>query len=579
MADRKENRLNFLLKQASAYSQFLINKVPEKIRKQLNNTQDKLTASFETSKKDESQQKNDELKVANHPLQKVINGGKLRGYQLQGVEWLSALYQNGLNGILADEMGLGKTIQVVAFVGHLRALSVYGPILIVAPLSTLRNWVKEFKKWLPNCPVCLYHGNKQERAKIRSKNFLRKQKDPKFPVVVTSYEMTIADRAPLGKLRWIELIVDEGHRLKNMDCKLIKTLKSYDSQNRLLLTGTPLQNNLRELWSLMNFLLPEIFDSLESFEHWFDFTEKTIEDDEGRAELIRKEANNQVLSKLHEILRPFVLRRLKIHVLHQLPEKKEIVLYPGLTEIQKMYYKSIVERNTQKVLGIRVSSLQNSLMQLRKVCNHPYLVYEPGAKEGNAITDENLVECCAKMKLLDRMLKRLLKNKHKILIFSQMTRMLDILQDYCGMRGWRACRLDGSMATEERQENIDKFQSSDRFNIFLLSTRAGGLGLNLTAADTCFIYDSDWNPHQDSQAQDRCHRFGQTKTVMVYRFITPNSVESQLLKRATSKRKLETLVITKGKFNKRRRAEENPKASVTLEDLKVGQKSENGTAA
>jgi len=180
--------------------------------------------------------------------------------------------------------------------------------------------------------------------------------------------------------------------------------------------------------------------------------------------------------------------------------------------------------------------MQNSLMQLRKVCNHPYLIHEPAAEEGDPETTEEIVTCCAKMRLLDRMLKRLLKEKHKMLIFSQMTKMLDIIQDYCTMRGWKVCRIDGSMSADERQENMDRFQRpGSKYSIFLLSTRAGGLGVNLTAADTCFIYDSDWNPHQDSQAQDRCHRFGQTEKVMIYRFITPNSVESQLLKRASSK--------------------------------------------
>eukprot|EP00954_Amorphochlora_amoebiformis_P003429 266134-Amorphochlora_amoeboformis.AAC.1 len=259
--------------------------------------------------------------VANHPYQKLVKGGTLRDYQLQGVEWLAALYQNGLNGILADEMGSSEP---------------------------------KF----------------EERAAIRKKHF-RKQKDKTFPVVVTSFELTIIDKSFLSHYTWVELIVDEGHRLKNMDCKLIKVLKQYNSQNRLLLTGTPLQNNLRELWSLLNFLLPTIFDNVGSFENWFNFT---IDDKDGRDELVKysifstwgdvgdmrivarkyvgygemSEKNNQVLTKLHEILRPFVLRRLKINVLDKLPEKKEIVVYPAMTEFQRVLYKSIVEKKADK---------------------------------------------------------------------------------------------------------------------------------------------------------------------------------------------------------------------------------------
>ncbi len=542
-----------MLNQTSIYSDFLISKIPDQLRQQLSKTSDKVLNSYELDAAELDEKKR--IDVDRHPYQSIISGGSLRDYQLQGVEWLAALYENGLNGILADEMGLGKTIQVVTFIGHLRAKQVYGPILVVAPLSTLRNWVGEFRKWLPSCPVVLYHGDKQERAEIRRKHFRTKQKSRDFPVVVTSFEITMIDKQYLGRKQWIELIVDEGHRLKNMDCKLIQTLKAYPSGNRLLLTGTPLQNNLRELWSLLNFLLPTIFDNLGTFEGWFDFDEKTIEDQEGREELLRKEGNDQVLSKLHEILRPFVLRRLKVNVLKKLPEKREIVLYPGLTETQRRYYRAIVERKTQEVLGVRASTLQNSLMQLRKVCNHPFLIYEEEQEGGGYATDETIVSTSAKMRLLDRMLRKLIKQGHKVLIFSQMTRMLDILQDYCDLRKWRFCRIDGTMGSQERQDEMDRFQTDKRYCVFLLSTRAGGLGVNLTAADTCILYDSDWNPHQDSQAQDRCHRFGQKNKVMVYRFITQNSVESHLLMRATSKRKLEKLVIQKGQFSKRRRVE------------------------
>jgi SNF2 family DNA or RNA helicase len=303
----------------------------------------------------------------------------------------------------------------------------------------------------------------------------------------------------------------------------------------------------------MNFLLPTVFDSLERFQSWFDFDEKSLENSEGVMHVLQQEQEHSVITKLHEILRPFVLRRVKSEVLVDLPGKKEFIVYTQLQPLQEEYYTKLLKKELD-VRNDTGGSLQNMLMQLRKVCNHPYLIQEPvDPVTGELVTDDRIISSCGKLTLLDRMLPRLLAEKHKILIFSQMRKVLDILDDYLVYKGLEGqyCRIDGMVPQDERQQQIDRFQEDPECVVFLLSTRAGGLGINWTAADTVIIYDSDWNPHQDSQAQDRCHRYGQKNEVRVYRFITPDTIEINMLARATSKRKLEEIVITEAKLDDR----------------------------
>ncbi|CAH3196837.1 unnamed protein product, partial [Porites evermanni] len=539
-----------------------------------------------------------------------ITGGTLRPYQLKGLAWLKVLYENGMNGILADEMGLGKTLQCISMLAFLVEMGVKGPFLIAAPLSTLPNWVHEFHKFAPKIPVILYHGSQEERLRMRSK--LEKPVTVEgnisaFPVVVTSYEICMRDQKSMYSLDWKYIIVDEGHRIKNLNCKLIRELKTYKAANRLLLTGTPLQNNLSELWSLLNFLLPDIFDDLESFQRWFDFS--AINEDGGSERIIEQEREHQVLERLHAILTPFLLRRLKTDVELSLPPKKEVLVYAPLTQKQETFYKAALDRTLLDIVGNKKENddpvelsgtgrpkrkgrqdisyklffseneddeelqdflkkrdgrnspcvsaprsvvnvrMTNILMLLRKCCNHPYLLECP-LEEGTLLrrVDEEIVTSSGKMLLLDRMLPVLKKRGHKVLIFSQMTSMMDIIEDYCILRNYGYSRLDGSMKVTDRQDEIKKFESDPSVFIFMLSTRAGGLGLNLAVADTAIIYDSDWNPQVDLQAQDRCHRIGQTKPVVVYRFVTANTVDQKIVERASTKRKLEKMIIHKGKF-------------------------------
>ncbi|KAI3664307.1 hypothetical protein L1987_89946 [Smallanthus sonchifolius] len=511
-------------------------------------------AAMLTRSEESTPSKDTNLTKEERALVPLLTGGKLKPYQTKGVKWLISLWQNGLNGILADQMGLGKTIQTIGFLAHLKGKGLDGPYLVIAPLSTLSNWLNEISRFVPSVNAVIYHGNRKERDEIRMKQ-MPKKVGPDFPIVITSYEVAMNDaRKYLRHYDWKYLVVDEGHRLKNSKCKLLRELKWLHVENKLLLTGTPLQNNLAELWSLLNFILPDIFSSHEEFESWFDFSGKS------NAEEAEEGRKARVVAKLHAILRPFLLRRMKEDVEHSLPRKKEIILYANLTEHQKNFQDHLVNKTLETYLREKVDTgrgmkgrLYNMMIQLRKNCNHPDLL--EAAFEGSCFYPpvEQIVGQCGKFKLLERLLQKLFARKHKVLIFSQWTKILDIMHYYFSEKGMEVCRIDGSVNLEDRRQQIQDFNNIDsQYRIFLLSTRAGGLGINLTAADTCILYDSDWNPQMDLQAMDRCHRIGQTKPVHVYRLATALSVEGRILKRAFSKLRLEHVVIGKGQFQQER---------------------------
>lgn len=670
---------------------------------------------------------------------KILTGATLRPYQLAGMHWLATLYENGLNGILADEMGLGKTLQTIAFLCYLRERGVWGPFLIVCPLSTVANWVNEFERFCPSVPVVLYHGTKLEREEMRASRLSPPLDDPKvwlgkavgrskrpgskdarnehcgkaqntkdtFPVVITSYEIVMNDCQYLRQYAWSYIVVDESHRLKNLECKLVQELKSYQSANRLLLTGTPLHNNLKELWSLLNFILPEIFDDYSSFEQWFDLSSVTAATDSAAA-LSTAQAQH-IVTSLHAILKPFLLRRVKSEVETNLPKKKEYLLTAPLTAQQKDLYDAVVNRSlraflvnqktqaglvhnveskkrilseslmpgsgethesakrvktdqldvadytpeeeppinqlsktrparnldrkaasNRKSIGYKEKSdsqffkeveagkcdevnymwhetlndssvkqddvacegraeqlaqksvnqmkLLNIVMQLRKVCNHPWLFDWPiDPASGEYLVGEGLVSASGKMLLLDRLLKGLFDRGHKVLVFSQFTTMLDIIEDWATeFKQWSVCRIDGATSQESRRQQMKQFNEGsgpDACNLFLLSTRAGGVGINLVAADTVILFDSDWNPQQDLQAQDRVHRIGQTKPVLVFRLVSGNTIESKMLEKASQKRKLETLVIGNGFDLTQTPDDEEPNSEDDLQNILLGKKS------
>uniref|UniRef100_A0A669C189 Chromodomain helicase DNA binding protein 4 n=1 Tax=Oreochromis niloticus TaxID=8128 RepID=A0A669C189_ORENI len=480
-------------------------------------------------------------------------GGTLHPYQLEGLNWLRFSWAQATDTILADEMGLGKTVQTAVFLyslykeGHSK-----GPFLVSAPLSTIINWEREFEMWAPDMYVVTYIGDKDSRAVIRENEFsfegnairggkkaskMKKDSPVKFHVLLTSYELITIDQAVLGSIEWACLVVDEAHRLKNNQSKFFRVLNNYPLQHKLLLTGTPLQNNLEELFHLLNFLTPERFNNLEGFLEEF-------------ADIAKEDQ----IKKLHDMLGPHMLRRLKADVFKHMPSKTELIVRVELSSMQKKYYKFILTRNFEALNtrgGGNQVSLLNVVMDLKKCCNHPYL-FPAAANEAPKLPNgmyegTSLTKASGKLMLLQKMMRRLKEGGHRVLVFSQMTKMLDLLEDFLENEGYKYERIDGGVTGNLRQEAIDRFNAPGAQQFaFLLSTRAGGLGINLASADTVIIYDSDWNPHNDIQAFSRAHRIGQNRKVMIYRFVTKASVEERITQVAKKKMMLTHLVVRPG---------------------------------
>lgn len=704
--------------------------------------------------------------------------GTLREYQHYGLDWLAGLYNNHINGILADEMGLGKTIQTIALLAHLAVEhEVWGPHLVVVPTSVILNWEMEFKKWCPGFKIMTYYGSIEERRQKR-KGWTD---DTSWNVLITSYQLVLQDQQVLKRRNWHYMVLDEAHNIKNFRSQKWQTLLTFRTRARLLLTGTPLQNNLTELWSLLFFLMPsdgdgtgiEGFADLRNFSEWF---RRPVEQilEHGRETM--DDETKRVVTKLHTILRPYILRRLKADVEKQMPAKYEHVVYCRLSKRQRFLYDGFMSMaQTKETLASgNYLSIINCLMQLRKVCNHPdlfetrqistsFVMYHSVATEyaskeqlvrrrllyehpltkldldflnlvpisredisrrladdstrlmaygpfnilrerqykrtnwqmmfdgstvqstlealendarkrrmaelerclyfeskrhgrrpvygtslvefltadskqkptlggrpqtqslaewlsnrssilasmilsieersqamdgyvrrfacvtpaavasgiteaaltpietryltekerfppydpfheaqmrlSIAFPDKRLLQYdCGKLQRLDKLLRDLKAGGHRALIFTQMTKMLDILEQFLNIHGHRYLRLDGTTKVEQRQILTDRFNNDDRILVFILSSRSGGLGINLTGADTVIFYDLDWNPAMDKQCQDRCHRIGQTRDVHIYRFVSEHTIESNILRKANQKRMLDDVVIQEGEF-------------------------------
>ncbi|KAI5797400.1 SNF2 family N-terminal domain-containing protein [Peziza echinospora] len=703
--------------------------------------------------------------------------GTLREYQHYGLDWLAGLYSNKTNGILADEMGLGKTIQTIALIAHLACeKGIWGPHLIVVPTSVMLNWEMEFKKWAPGFKILTYYGSREQRAEKRKGWY----DDNLWHVCITSYQLVLQDQVTFKRRNWHYLILDEAHNIKNFRSQRWQTLLNFKAEARLLITGTPLQNNLIELWSLLYFLMPSGasssmptgFANLKEFQEWFAHpVDQLIE---GGRDQMDDEARNTV-TKLHRVLRPYLLRRLKADVEKQMPAKYEHIVYCRLSKRQRYLYDDFMSlsKTRETLASGNYLSIINCLMQLRKVCNHPdlfetrqivtsfamsrsvvadfeikellvrrkmlnegpfekldlgFLNLLPGCEDstisrytarnhhalndskslkryigeeagkidislrpeyhsisgyqkfrdnvakmsllerlkhcvyinefrcnkkpiygkdlleicktnvgplrtrpiprsqttetflktstiirsmiltveeradqmatlvdkfgcvtptvvctdlpplalsplGVQVVEKSRVDCpsdpfhrarmrlsiafpdkrllqydCGKLQRLDLLLRELQAGGHRALIFTQMTKVLDILEQFLNIHGHRYLRLDGSTKVEQRQILTERFNNDQRILVFILSTRSGGLGINLTGADTVIFYDLDWNPAMDKQCQDRCHRIGQTRDVHIYRFVSEYTIESNILRKSEQKRMLDDVVIQEGEF-------------------------------
>ncbi|KDO20307.1 hypothetical protein SPRG_14442 [Saprolegnia parasitica CBS 223.65] len=509
----------------------------------------------------------------------TFKGGRtLRSYQVDGLNWMISCWKAKRSCLLADEMGLGKTVQVVSFIEHLRTEEdIRGPFLIVVPLSTLQHWRREIEDWT-DMNVCVYHDvgernnkytGKDLRTLIRSltwyyPNMPTTKSVFKFNVLLTTFETVLADFEEFETIHWRLVAVDEAHRLKSAGSRVLKQMRALNVDRKLLLTGTPLQNNTQELWVLLNFLEPVIFDSMESFIEKY-----------GRLQ------SQEQVTELQKMIAPYLLRRVKEDVEKSIPPKEETIIQVELTMLQKQYYRAIYERNRSFLyLGSKNSlpTLNNLQLQLRKCCNHPFLIkgVEERELESLGVSPDpadimNMtIQASGKLVLVSKLLPKLRAEGHKVLIFSQFIRQLDLLERYCEQEHMPCERLDGSTSGSARQAAIDRFsKKNSKSFVFLLSTKAGGVGINLIAADTVIIFDSDWNPQNDLQAQSRCHRIGQKKSVKIYRLVTRNTYESQMFDRASRKLGLEHAVLGTGSFSEAH-AIERPSAEVLVELLKKG---------
>jgi ATP-dependent helicase STH1/SNF2 len=512
----------------------------------------------------------------------LMVGGQLKEYQLQGVQWMVSLYNNRLNGILADEMGLGKTIQTLGLITYLMEMKENaGPYLVIVPLSTMSNWEMEFARWAPAVRVIVFKGDSKTRRRIYE-TVIEKNK---FNVCLATYEYVVRGKNWLKRVHWQHIIIDEGHRIKNHESKLSIVLHNhYTSRSRLLLTGTPLQNSLTELWALLNFLLPKVFKSAESFESWFaaPFAQMGVGHVAATEEsaLLTEEESLLIIRRLHQVLRPFLLRRLKADVLRmgeQLPDKKEHIVICDMSAWQRSMYVKIVK--SERVLFTdrhgrqRFDKLSNPAMQLRKCVNHPYLFHQDHSSM--VVDSPDLWRCAGKFDMLDACLTKFLRAGHRMLVFNQMTKVVDLQARMLNFRKIPFYRLDGSTPPDERKQMVSDFNSAHAdVHVFLLTTRAGGLGVNLQTADTVIIFDSDWNPSMDQQAQDRAHRIGQQREVLILRMITAKSVEEDVIERASFKRGLEEKIIRAGMFDES--SKDSERQAMLRELLRVEEAASDG---
>ncbi|KAH0579578.1 hypothetical protein H2248_002429 [Termitomyces sp. 'cryptogamus'] len=491
---------------------------------------------------------------------KLIKGGEMKDYQLEGLSFLASMYQNGMNCILGDEMGLGKTLQTLSLFAYIKEkiLGPHDPHLVICPLSVLSSWEAEAARWIPSMRVIRFHGPINERERL--KHTMRS--DRNFDIMLTTYETYVAEDQWFKSNRWTYCVLDEGHKIKNPDALLSQKVHGLGSLCRLLLTGTPVQNNLGELWALLHWLLPTVF------------TQATQSRFNDSFDMQRGSYAMPFLNAAKKLVSTIMLRRTKAIVAgDDVPPREELTVFIPLTETQRWWTYKLLTRlpatdirkifaergetiklehemakegteevlrqvenkiETEKIEGAKYKQMMNLLIQLRQVCDHPYLLRD--AEPGPYGIAEHIVSTSSKLLVIDKLLAELLPTGERVLIFSQWTGMLDILEDFMVLRTIPFARLDGSTSRPRRSLDIKLFQQEKSpYKVFLISTKAGGLGINLTKATTVIMCDSDWNPQNDLQAIARAHRIGQKKVVKVYRLICQGSVEDQMLDRIRRK--------------------------------------------
>ncbi|KAJ6023151.1 hypothetical protein N7499_008473 [Penicillium canescens] len=467
-----------------------------------------------------------------HGTPTFLQNGELKDFQIKGLNFLAFNWVRGRNVVLADEMGLGKTVQTVSFINWMRHVRrQQGPFIVIVPLSTMPAWADTFDNWTPDLNYVVYNGSEKARSVLRDYELMvdGNPKRPKFHVLLTTYEYAMNDSPFLGQFKWQFMAVDEAHRLKNRDSQLYIKLFEWKCQARLLITGTPIQNNLAELSALMDFLNPGLI-------------EVDVDMD------LNAEAASQKLAELTDAIQPFMLRRTK---------SKNILTknYAALNDGNK---------------GMK-QSLLNIMMELKKASNHPFMFPNAEAKilEGSSRREDILramITSSGKMMLLDQLLRKLRGDGHRVLIFCQMVGMLNILSEYMEYRGYKYQRLDGTIPSASRRLAIEHYNAPGSTDFaFLLSTRAGGLGINLMTADTVVLFDSDWNPQADLQAMARAHRIGQTRPVSVYRLVSKDTIEEEVIERARNKLLLEFITIQRGVTDKEASEMQNKMARVVNE--------------
>lgn len=470
-------------------------------------------------------------------LQPEAIQGELRDYQLAGLNWMVDMYRENISCILGDEMGLGKTLQTISLLCHLKEREgIHGPSLVICPLSVIYSWCNELNKWAPSLKFIRFHSSCESERETQRKTIIDNATE--LDVIITTYEMAKSPNLTslFRRQHFNLLVLDEGHKIKNEKSQISQAVRAIHRENAMILTGTPLQNNLVELFSLLSFLHPDVFTASEPFATAFDLGENSV--------------NRETLGLAQKMLSIFMKRRLKDEVEKLMPMKIETKVLCPLSSMQIHWYKSLLLKDIRilarndgdEPTGKNGAVLNNLVMQLRKCCLHPFLFN--GAELDIGITScEDLIAASGKLAVLDMLLLSLFRKKHRTVLFSQFTSILDILEDYCVMRGWQYCRFDGSTSRAKRNYNVNDFNAPDSTKfIFLMSTRSGGMGLNLQSADTCILFDSDWNPQPDLQAMARIHRIGQKKTVHVYRLVTGGTIEERILLRAQKKLFLDKMV-------------------------------------